>query len=393
MRILLLCDRYPYPLENGQNLRIFHYVRQLSSRHAFDLTCYGEGEVPEAIRPLFRRIEAFPRPAARHAAGWARVRGAFAVDSMIPASPAVAARLKAVLAGGDYDLVWVSGWDMAVNLPWPLGVPLLMDAVDDGVLEHWRELRAARSLAQFARMAKRLAMNYRFERRYFRPADRCLFVSEVDARFFAKVCPGTPVSVVHNGVDEEFFRPVSGERDPANIVFEGNIGFRPNTDGILHFCREVFPLIRANLPQVRLTIAGKSPPPEIRALASSHIEVTGQVADVRPYLERAALFVCPLRKGAGIKNKVLQAWSMAKAVVATPPSVGGLRVRDGENIVVRDEPESFARAVIDLLRDPAAREAIGANARRTVLAHYTWGQKAGELEAVMHEVAAGAYHA
>jgi glycosyltransferase involved in cell wall biosynthesis len=388
MKILTLCDRYPYPLTNGQNLRIFHYVQKLRERHDFDLICYGDGSTPEEIRPLFGSIESFTRPRWGRRSGVGRILDAVAVEKFIPASPEVAGHIAEIVSSRGYDLVWVSGWDMIVSLPPQLGAPLLADVVDDGVLEYWRELRSARSPLELLRTAKWAWMNYRFERRYFGPAQGALFVSEIDASFFAKVSPDTPTHVVHNGVDADYFQPnPTVQRDPFNLVFEGNIAFAPNADGILWFCREVFPLIRKEVPQARLSIVGKNPPPEIQALASDCVEVTGFVDDVRPYVDRAALFVCPLRKGAGIKNKVLQAWSMGKAVVATTPSTGGLAVDEGSNIIVRDDAGGLAEAAVSLLRDGNRRERIGAAARSTILERYTWSAKARELEDVMRIVA------
>lgn len=385
MKILVLCDRFPYPLENGQNLRIFHYVRELAARHAFDLLCYADpgAAAPAPLRPLFRSVRTFPRPRGAPASGVSRLLAAFRLDEFCPRSDAVAAFLAREGRAADWDLVWISGWDMVVNLPAEFEFPVLMDAVDEGVLEHVRELKRARSPGAAARTLKRLLMNYRFERRYFRPADACLFVSEVDAAFFSKVSPGTPTHVVHNGVDTDYFKPGSGGESNHDVVFEGNMSFPPNADAAVYFASSVLPLIRARVPGVRFRIVGKNPAPEVAALAGADVEVTGFVDDVRPYLDRAAVFVCPLRKGAGIKNKILQAWAMGKAVVATSASTGGLAVREGENILVRDDPAGIAEAVVELLENPARRKSLAAAARATVEARYGWARQARALEAVM----------
>lgn len=383
MRILLLCDRFPYPLQNGQNLRIFHYVRELQARHSFDLLCYGDDSAPDEIRPLFRSIEAFERPRAKPERGLRRLRAAFDIAQLMPSSAAARTHIAHILAERRYDLVWVSGWDMILNLPQPCPVALLADIVDDGVLEYRRELAAARTPLQFARQLKWLAMNWLFERRYFAPADEVVVVAEKDAQVFSRVCPGTPVSAINNGVDADYFAPPATAPDPMRMVFEGNVSFGPNVDGVMYFCQSILPLIHAQVPEATFTIVGKDPSPEVLALASGKVEVTGYVEDIRPYLARANVFVCPLRKGAGIKNKILQAWAMAKAVVATPAAVGGLRLREGENIMVREGAAAIANAVVQLLRDPARSARIGMAARDTVMRHYTWEAKAAELEAVM----------
>jgi glycosyltransferase involved in cell wall biosynthesis len=151
----------------------------------------------------------------------------------------------------------------------------------------------------------------------------------------------------------------------------------------VYFATSVLPLIKARVPDVRFRIVGKNPAPEVAALASTDVEVTGFVDDVRPYLDRAAVFVCPLRKGAGIKNKILQAWAMGKPVVATSKSTGGLAVREGENILVRDDPREIADAVVELLESPAKRQSMAAAARATAESRYGWARQARALESVM----------
>jgi len=395
LRVLLLCDRYPFPLQNGQNLRIFHYVTRLSRLHRFDLLCHGVGAPPNELKNLFEVIEHFPPPAIIRRRGFDRLRQAFSVDQMFPDDPHIRAHLARVLFERNYDVIWMSGWGMAMNLPESAFPSLLADAVDDGVLEFWRELKQARTLSRFLRMSKWLIMNYRFERRYFGPAARCLFVSDIDARAFGRVCPRTPVSVVNNGVDEATFRPAGLPLEPATIVFEGRMDFGPNVDGAVAFCRDVLPHIRAAIPHVRVKLVGMCPAAQVLELASANVEVTGFVEDVRPYLERASVFICPLRKGAGIKNKILQAWSMGKAVIATPQSVGGLNVHEGENILVRELDETFADAVVALLTNRIRAAAIGAAARQTVLEHYTWDRKASEMARLLEDVSirAGACNA
>lgn len=392
MNILVLCDRYPFPLENGQNLRIYHYVSTLKGKHNFDLLCYGESTIPPLLVPLFRRVKVFPKPPKQVAAGLRRVYEAFSISRMIPGSSAVLSHLQNIAQHRDYDAIWVSGWGMVVNLPRPFSLPMLADVIDDGVLEFWNELKASRAPKQFLKTLKLLAMNYFFERKYFQTAQQCLFVSEVDAAMFQRISPKTPTTVIHNGVDADFFKPSGIESRPFSIVFEGKIGFKPNTDGILYFCQSILPLVRQALPETKLAIVGKDPPAEVKALACDYITVTGYVDDVRPYVDQAAVFVCPLRKGAGIKNKILQAWAMGKPVVATSNSIGGLLVRDGENIFVRDEPESFAEAVVTLLSDASLRARMGEASRRTVLDHYSWQSKAAELEKLFELIAPNSKH-
>jgi glycosyltransferase involved in cell wall biosynthesis len=387
MRILVICDRYPYPLANGQNLRIYNYVRLLRTRHEFDLICYGEQSTPAEIESLFHHVEACPAPSKHAALRPSSVRQALSPDSMVPRSETVRRAIGRRLRKAEYDLVWLSGWDMVVNLPEPLGVPLLADIVDDGVLERWRVFKARPDLRSKAVQAKRVLVNYLFERRYFCGAAACIVVSERDAKVLRWVCPRTDVRVVQNGVDVDYYQPVDAREEPATLVFEGAMDFGPNRDAARVLTTEILPQVRRKVPGAKAIIVGRNPSPAIRSLASDHVTVTGTVPDIRPYVRRGTVFVCPMRMGAGIKNKLLQAWAMRKAVVATPMAAGGLNAREGENILLGVDVTSLSAAIIDLLGNPERRRALAMGGYKTVHAEYTWEKKSAALEAVMRKVA------
>ena len=167
----------------------------------------------------------------------------------------------------------------------------------------------------------------------------------------------------------------------------------PNVEGMRFFCSKVLPRIRREWPSVKLEIVGRDPTPGVRALeapsrASSGVTVTGFVDDVRPHVRSAAAFVCPLIGGAGLKNKVLQAWALGKAVVATPISLGGLDARDGENVLVAEGPEELAAACLRVLADPELAARLGREGRRTAVTRFSWDQASERLEALLAEVAA-----
>ncbi len=387
MDILVTCLNYPFPLENGENLRIFHYVRALRSRHNFDLVCLGDDEVPSPLRDLFRRIVSGPANASP-ASVLTRLTTSFSVDSVQPPIPALSPLIERALEEGPYDLIWTSA-DIFPSLPARALPPILGDIVDDLVVQYSRLLSTRTLGIRYVRLLKRLWLARAYERKYFSRAQACLYVSEVDARQFSELCPTTPVHVIPNGVDETFFVPSDAPVEYNTLVFEGSMNFFPNVDAAVYFCEEIFPLIREQRTGVKLYLVGRDPAPRVKALASNDVVVTGRVEDVRPYLTRASVFVSPTRVGGGIKNKILQAWAMGKPVVATPASTGGLRVENDRNIAVRDTPKAFAEAVLQLLKGDELRARMGLAGRQTILEHYTWDAKARELEALMTQLARG----
>jgi glycosyltransferase involved in cell wall biosynthesis len=162
----------------------------------------------------------------------------------------------------------------------------------------------------------------------------------------------------------------------------------PNEDAMLFFCRDVLPLIRAGEPAVRLTIVGRTPTPAVRKLAEdAGVRVTGRVDDVRPYMKDAAVYIVPLRIGGGTRLKIFEAMAMGRAVVSTTVGAEGLPVTHGEHVVIADEPNTFARAVVHLMRDVERRRQLEAAARALVVARYDWSAVAGELESALERFA------
>lgn len=383
MRVLVLCRRFPYPLTDGESLRIYHYVTRLSDRHEFDLVCVS-GEATSPAAGAFRSVEILRDAIEPRTPN--RLRDMFRVDAFSPRFSEVEAHLARVLPERGYDLIWTLA-ELIRSIPAGAGVPILADICDDAGLFLRRELVRTRDPVEFLRLLKRLVIARQFARRHYAPSQACLFVSEADAGSFRSIAPRARVAVISNGVDSEYFAPAAGPTDPATLVFEGTMDFPPNVDAAVHLCLDLMPRIWARRPDARVVLVGRDPDPRVRALAGDRVTVTGYVDDIRPYVSAATLFVCPLRTGAGIKNKILQAWSMAKAVVATPASVGGLAVADGDNILVRDGSDAFVTAVLSLLDDAATRARLGQRARETILAGYTWDAKALQLERLMRSVA------
>jgi glycosyltransferase involved in cell wall biosynthesis len=164
----------------------------------------------------------------------------------------------------------------------------------------------------------------------------------------------------------------------------------PNEDAMIHFCSHVLPLIRADEPAAHLSIVGRAPTPAVRKLADdAGIHVTGRVDDVRPYVRDASVYVVPLRIGGGTRLKIFEAMAMGKAVVSTTVGAEGLPIVSGEHLVTADDPHTFARAVVRLMRDADRRERLGSAARALVLARYDWSAVAGSLDDALTRFAIG----
>lgn len=388
MRILVLTQKLPHPAADGYNLRVLEYVPRLAERHELRYLSLDVGDWPANFERHFDRVVRLPQRVPPRSPKWQLPFRFFSPAELHDSDPAVSAAMCAEIADFEPDVVWCIGWNLLPGAVEQHDVPVLADVIDEGAREAWIDFKADPTFRRFLWLVRTL----RFERRYFRRAALSLFVSEQDLGITERVAPGVRARLVQNGVDYEFYAPNGDPIVPETLVFEGTMSHVPNVEGMRFFCDKVLPRLRRERPGVRFKIVGRNPTPEVLELAETStqangVEVTGRVDDVRPHVRAAAVFVCPLIGGAGLKNKVLQAWAMGKAVVATPISLGGLDARDGENVLIARNADELVAACSKLFADPELAERLGAAGRRTVIEQYSWERATSQLEAVLREVA------
>jgi glycosyltransferase involved in cell wall biosynthesis len=387
MRVLLLCERYPDSYRDGLLLRILHLLKHLAKNHRFDLLCQHGGVADGEPPKLFDHIWTAPAPPVRAGQGWRGLFAGWDARDLYQRNPEIVRLLQEEIDPTNYDVVWDAGARMLMNLPdrWS-GVPVVAELVDDMVLTIGRAARKTPWSLQRLRLMKYSTVHRRYERDCLQRAAVCCVVSDDDAASFRSVSR-VPVRVARNGVDAEFFAPGAEPEIPGRLVFEGSMSFGPNLSAAIFLVEQVMPLVWSRRPDASVVLVGRDPPPKLLALENERVLVTGSVDDVRPFVRQAQVFMCPLLDGAGIKNKLLQAFSMGKAVVATPVSVGGLGAQDGTHLLVRDSAPALAEAALRLLDDAALRARLGGAARTLVHETLTWPVQAIAFEAVLVEAA------
>jgi len=249
--------------------------------------------------------------------------------------------------GAHFDAVVLSRCDFArkhitnVRLHAP-GSRVVFDTVD---LHHLREDGEAR-LTGDPEMRHKAQEKEELEHELIEQADETWVVSPVEQRLLQEKWPGKSIQLVSNIVD------IPGSRTPfalrADFLFIGGFQHRPNTDAVLFFVQEIYPLINKRLPEAKFYIIGDRPPQEITALSTERIIVAGLQRDVGPFFDKVKLSVAPLRFGAGVKGKINQSMAFGVPVVATSLAVEGMELRDRKDILVADEPQDFAEALIEL---------------------------------------------
>lgn len=399
MNILYLAHRIPYPPDKGDKIRSYHQVRHLGERHRVRLVCFADDPVDHAHADVLREFCAsvdvvYRSPRAARIAGLRGLLDGRAISVAAFDSRALRRAASERLLGADVVLAFSSV--MAQYVPVENPRPRVLDFVDADS-EKWR-LYAGHSRWPlswvYAREAARLGA---FEERAARAWDHSLFVSEREARVLRERAPDVPVGVIVNGIDLDYFAPpaaVGGNGAAPHaaeprIVFTGMMDYFPNVDGVRWFVSEVFPGVRAVVPNARFVIVGRNPARSVRALASTPgIEVTGAVPDVRPYLAAASVACAPLRVARGLQNKILEAMAMGLPVVATRAAYEGLDGAETAGIEVADDPADFAARLAGLLQDDARRRAAGRQARAYVESRHKWADHGAALEALLEGLVA-----
>lgn len=228
---------------------------------------------------------------------------------------------------------------------------------------------------------------YREETAIFRKQDAIFATSERDSALIGKTAPDVPRYVIPNGVDTGYFSPTEGPADPKALVFTGAMSYVPNYDGIIHFLEHIFPLVQKRVPGARIYVVGSNPPPILLKYRSPSVFITGFVEDVRPYIDRAAVYVVPLRMGSGTRLKVVEALAMKKAIVSTSIGSEGIDVMDNEHLLLRDDPESFASAVVKLIGNRSERDRLASNGYELVRKRYDWNVIGDAIEQAFHSLA------
>lgn len=392
MNLLFITSRLPYPPLQGDRLRAFHQLRLLSRRHRLTLLApiFRPAERAQAasLAAFCEQIELVPASPWRGA--W---RAAWGTPSGLPwqtlyfCEPGLITRARELLRRLPIDLVHVQLIRSAPVVAALGGWPRVLDLIDALSLNMDRQAGRERAPMSWLWRAEAGRL-LRYEQAMMRQFTRLTISTEQDRSVIGDYAN---LRVVPQAVDGAQFPFMTEGREPALLVFSGRLGYFPNADAALYLVRDILPLIRRQLPQVRVELVGADPPLRVRRLARvPGVTVTGYVDNPHAYLARATVAVVPMRAGSGMQNKVLEAMSSGVPVVATPYALGGLAVRDGEHLRIGCDAPQLAECVLELLRDVAQRERLARNARQLVEANYGWDTAVAALEQVYIEaIAAG----
>jgi glycosyltransferase involved in cell wall biosynthesis len=399
MKVLVLDEALPWPPDSGKRIRTWALLTRLAPEVEITLCVHAEGPVPPeaaaacrdaglALLPVPRRplVKRGPRFA------WDLARNLFTgapYMAMAHRTEAMRAAVARFAAAHAPDLLHVEWTPYAVNVPPGLGLPVVVSAhnVESDIWARYREHE--RGWLRRAYVALQHKKVERFERIALAAVHAVTAVSPGDGERIRSWTGQSDVTVVENGVDGTYFAPRQHVApEPRTCLFTGSLDWRPNQDAVVWYLEAIHPLVLARAPDARFVVVGRNPPAWLveKVRGARGAEVHGSVPDVRPFVARAALNVVTLRIGGGSRLKIPEALAMARPVLSTTVGAEGLDL--GDAVVLRDEPQAFADAMLDAFASPATWDARARAGRERVLARYEWGRLAPRLLEVWQRVVA-----
>ncbi|HEY2388369.1 MAG TPA: glycosyltransferase [Candidatus Binatia bacterium] len=378
--VLVVSPYSPFPAVHGGAVRILALLRRLRAHADVTLLAYGDtaAELDPAsigeLRRICRTVVVLERPG--HTFGGQlqphKTRG-FWSDSMRD-------MLEYLLDRDDHDVVQAEYTHMAHFLPPPApGLVRVLVEHDVSFVSIARSRDAARSPMARLGLGMEWMRMLRYEVAAVERADVVLTMSEDDKATLGRYVPTGHVTTIPNGVDCAQFAFTADGREPESILFVGFFRHEPNVEAVRYFCRDVLPLVQRARP-VRFRIVGAYPPEVVRRLAElPGVEVTGQVDEIAPCYQRAAVFVAPVLQGSGTRLKILEAMASGCPVVSTTIGAEGLAAADGREILIADTPEAMAAAIVRVLGDAQLAARLAHAAREFVVARYDWDAIAATL--------------
>jgi len=379
MNILFLSARIPYPLDTGAKIRTHYILKSLSVENKITmLTFYSDDHELDNIKYIQNDNVNVLAIKNTHINKNSYIKIITSLFSSLPitTSKYYSHEYKTTLnklLEHDYDIIHCEHVHLAHYILQNVDVPRVLNA-------HNVEYKLAHQMYKYeSNVIKKIVYKLqctrmlKYEQKISSSFELILSVSENDKSDFLNLNPKGHIEAVDNGVDLNYFL-YNSVKTENYIVFVGSMDWMPNIDGVNYFLESIFPIIKEQLPNVKFVVVGRNPTKNLINLSKSNSDfiVTGTVDDVRPYIEKAAVYVVPLRVGGGTRLKILEAFAMGKALVSTSLGCEGIDCIDAEHLLIRDDPQQFAYAVLDLFNDAECCEALGKNSYNLVRNKYSW---------------------
>ncbi len=389
----MLTPYLPFPLLSGGQIRSYNLLKNLSQKHYITLVSLikheSDKQYIQNISPFCKKVIVSKRPEKPWTLKNILKTGLGVHPFLVVRNFSSEAKQAVIneLNQEQFDLIHAETFYVMPHIPKTL-VPILLveQTIEHLVYQHFVDtmkmwpLRALFSVDVF---------KIRFwEEYYWKQAKRVVAMSEPDKKVMQLQVPNLHVSIVPNGVDDEFFQfeKKSISRSPK-VLFVGNFKWLQNREAVKKLVKEIWPKIAKQLPQAHLWIVGKYPTPEIEAYKSDRINISANVADIREAYENSDALLAPIYGPGGTRYKILEAMACGIPVVTTPYGIEGLGVTSGQEGLIYTESVDLAQATVQVLTNLKLYQQLAVEANKLVRQTYSWGKIGLLLDQLYEEVA------
>jgi glycosyltransferase involved in cell wall biosynthesis len=391
MNILILTQVLPYPPDSGPKIKTYNVIKYLSQHHRVTLVSFVRGDQSEQVSHLGHYCQAvYTVPMERGV-----VRDSLAmIRSLLAGRPWMMVRddrgamrnlVDLLSAKQCFDVAHADQLNMGQYAERVPGAFKILDAHNALWLLYRRLWETMSPGPRKWLLGRDWRLLKSYERRMVREFDAVLAVSCEDKTALQEAA-GQPVDIVviPIAIDTDEVTVIEREAEPRHILHIGTMYWPPNIDAVNWFIHQIYPLIRQQRPDVEFDVVGSRPPAELLALNNTGqgINVTGYVKDPTPYQQRAAVMVVPLLAGGGMRVKILNALAEGIPIVSTTLGCEGISVTDGEDILIADEPDDFAAAVLQVLNERELAQRLSRNGRRLAEIRYDYRRACVPLDKV-----------
>jgi glycosyltransferase involved in cell wall biosynthesis len=391
MNIGLITEALPYlPAVGGFRPYGANLMRCWSQRHAIHLVSLLREEDAEHLdwaRPYCASIRTLPVPRNGLPGRLANAGSGYLLGKLVAGRTRLAEQVAASRREGNWDVAHVEGEGVGGLIAGALTLPRVLSLHDSWTLRSAEMLKCAQSYGEKLKYQWLTRYEPRYERKLFPQFDAVTVVAAPDLEEVRKVVPGVDARLISLGIDTEYFQPLPVEKESATVVFHGHLGYAPNIEAALEFANQILPLVRRQIPEAVFHLVGGKPGAKMLELASRPgIKVSADLADLRAAVCSARVYVCPIRYGSGLKNKMLEAMAMRLPIVGYPGATAGLNCTHGRHLLEAHTPDEFAAYTVELLKNQLRADQLATNARQFVEEHFSWPSRADAYEQLYQEV-------
>jgi len=393
VKILVLDEELPYPLNTGKRIRSFNLHKRLAHKHELKYLAYGKENsesyqtfVKANMNPIVVENQVLEKNGFKfYFSLLLNFASHYPYIVTSHYSILYAEKIQETLAKFCPDIV-IAEWSPYARYFTDFTGPKKIINTHNIETRIWERYYKNES-NQFKKFYIKIQLDklIKFEEIMLTWADAITAVTDNESDEFRNINGNIPVETIDNGVDIEYFKSKSDSNklrlEGHRLVFTGSMDWRPNQDAVIYFIKEIFPQVKMKIPEIKFYVVGRNPPEHIVRLGDEHnVFITGTVDDIRPYIEQSDVYVVPLRIGGGSRLKILEAMSMEKIVLSTSIGAEGLEVEEGKNILIADNSNDFASRISSLLNGEMDTEKIILSARELVESRYSWSHIAQKYD-------------